>query len=165
MITTLGLQTGWYVDNLTGKLCFYDACTGLWYESTPMTPLYPLATGTLLDTYPKTKIFTAASELQGRITDVKIRYDSEEANPPVSGIKAGIEFLIKVKCYNSSSRSVKMILHYKITKPSGQTIEATATEAWPYTSPGGFHTFIEPSFGAILVEAGNWYLELELFAE
>jgi len=135
----------------------------------------------LLDTYDAI-MFTATGEEPpngepgepvegiGEITEVILIYGTNsfgnEYSPPVSGVKTGNWFKIKVSGTNEASGYVQLGLHYIITKPNGATVERTVHELYPpYTPAGGEHTFIEGPAGiedAFNVDQeGPWSLDLE----
>ncbi len=89
-----------------------------------------------------------------------------EVTPPVTGVKQGQEFKIKMVAKNTYSESLKMGIHYIITKPDGSTIDRTEFEAWPYTGSDQLHEFIEPGIAVIGIDqVGDWSLVVELLAE
>lgn len=132
--------------------------------------------GNVLDTY-QGEMFTVASEEPpngepvegiGKITEVTIIHGTNtfgnEFSPPLSGVKTGEWFKIKVSGTNEASGVIKLGLHYIITKPSGATIERTIYEL-DFTEPGGSTTFIEGPAGIEdafnIDQLGNWSLYLE----
>ncbi len=89
-----------------------------------------------------------------------------EFTPPVADIKEGQEFKIKMIAKNTSDETVKMGIHYVITKPDGSVIDRTEFEIIPDTVAGELHEFIEPGIAVIGIDQiGDWSLMVELLAE
>lgn len=89
-----------------------------------------------------------------------------EFSPPVTGVEEGQQFKIKMIAKNTSAETVKMGIHYVVTRPDGSKIDRTEYEMAPDTGPDQLHEFIEPGISIIDIDQiGDWTLEVELLAE